>query len=114
MANQAAVNSAIGVLKYLKENQPGDFPHLKPVCFSRLSDNMILDAATLRNLELTHTALERGKKGTLLGLLDETMTGMGGRLLKQWVLSPLIQKKAIYFRAESVQDLWTSQKHYKC
>ena len=104
-ANPAAVDSAVGVVTYLKENQPGDFPHLKPVFFSRLSDTMILDAATLRNLELTRSAADRGKKGTLLGLLDETLTGMGGRLLKKWVLSPLIQKEAVDYRAGSVQEL---------
>ncbi len=105
LANPAAVDSAVGVVTYLKENQPGDFPHLKPVFFSRLSDTMILDAATLRNLELTRSAADRGKRGTLLGLLDETLTGMGGRLLKKWVLSPLIQKEAVDYRAESVQEL---------
>jgi len=103
--NPSAVDSAVGILTYLKENQPGDFPHLKPVLFSRLSDTMILDAATLRNLELTRSAVDRGKKGTLFGLLDETQTGMGGRLLKKWVLSPLIQKQAIDFRAESIEEL---------
>ena len=105
LANPVAVTTAIGVLAYLKENQPGDFPHIKPVFFSRLSDTMILDAATLRNLELTRSAVDRGKRGTLFGLLDETQTGMGGRLLKKWVLSPLIEKKAIDYRAESVQEL---------
>ncbi len=105
LANPAAVDSAVSVLTYLKENLPGDFPHIKPVFFSRLSDTMLLDAATLRNLELTRSAVDRGKKGTLLGLLDETVTGMGGRLLKKWVLSPLIEKKSIDYRAESVQEL---------
>ena len=103
--NPAAVDSAVGVLTYLKENQPGDFPHLKPVFFSHLSDTMLLDAATLRNLELTRSSVERGKKGTLFSLLDETLTGMGGRLLKKWILSPLIQKKDIDLRAESVEEL---------
>ena len=104
-ANPAAANAAAGVMAYLRENQPGDFPHLKPVSFSRLSDAMILDAATLRNLELIHSAADRGKKGALIGLLDETLTGMGGRLLKKWVLSPLIQKEPIDYRASAVQEL---------
>ncbi len=103
--NPAAVDAAVGVLTYLKENQPRDFSHLKPVYFSRLSDTMVLDAATLRNLELIYSAFDRGKKGTLFGLLDETLTGMGGRLLKKWILSPLIQKKDIEYRAEAVQEL---------
>ena len=103
--NPAAVDSAVGILTYLKENQPGNFPHLRPVFFTRLSDSMILDAATLRNLEITRSAADRGKRGTLFGLLDETLTGMGGRLLKKWVLSPLIQKRAIDYRAESVEEL---------
>lgn len=105
LAYPVAADAAVGVVTYLKENQPGDFPHLKPVFFSRLSDSMILDTATLRNLEITRSAVDRGKRGTLFGLLDETSTGMGGRLLKKWVLSPLIQKEAIEYRAESVEEL---------
>ncbi len=103
--NPAAANAAVGVMKYLKENQPGDFPHLRPVSFSQISDTMILDAATLRNLEIIHSAADRGRKGTLIGLLDETLTGMGGRLLKKWVLSPLINANAISYRAASIQEL---------
>ncbi len=102
-ANPAAAGSALGVMAYLRENQPGDFPHLKPVLFSLLSDAMILDAATLRNLELVHSPA--GKKATLFGLLDETRTGMGGRLLKKWILAPLIRKEAIDHRAAAVQEL---------
>lgn len=105
LENPAAANAAVGVMAYLRENQPGDFPHLKPVSFSRLSDTMILDAATLRNLEIIRSAADHGKRGTLLALLDETLTGMGGRLLKKWVLSPLIRKKAIARRAASVEEL---------
>ena len=103
--NLTAADSAVGIFTYLKENHPGNFPHLKPVVFSRLSDTMILDAATLRNLELIRSAVDSGKRGTLFGLLDETQTGMGGRLLKKWILSPLIQQKAIDYRAESVEEL---------
>ena len=105
LANPAAASAAMGVMGYLRENQPGDFPHLKPVSFSRLSDAMILDAATLRNLEIVHSAADRGKKGSLLGLLDETLTGMGGRLLKKWLLSPLIQKEPVDYRAAAVGEL---------
>ena len=95
----------LAFLRISKKTSQVIFPHLKPVIFSQLSDTMILDAATLRNLELTRSAGDRGKKGTLFGLLDETLTGMGGRLLKKWVLSPLIRKKAIEYRAESVEEL---------
>ena len=54
---------------------------------------MKIDYYSKRNLELTETIRSKGKKGSLLWLLDETKTAMGGRLLKQWVDRPLIDKK---------------------
>ncbi|MFC1491422.1 DNA mismatch repair protein MutS, partial [Nitrospinota bacterium] len=103
--NPLAAGAASALLSYLRENQPGDLPHLRPISFYRLSDTMMLDAATLRNLELLRSAVDGGRKGTLLALVDETLTAMGGRLVKRWVLSPLIDAQAIAHRADAVEDL---------
>ena len=54
---------------------------------------MKIDYYSKRNLELTETIRSKGKKGSLLWLLDETKTAMGGRLLKQWIDRPLIDKR---------------------
>lgn len=97
--------AASALLAYLRENQPGELPHLRPVTFSRLSDTMLLDAATLRNLELVRSAVDGGRRGTLLALMDETMTAMGGRLMKRWVLSPLSSVDGVALRADAVEEL---------
>ncbi|MBI3024705.1 MAG: DNA mismatch repair protein MutS, partial [Candidatus Tectomicrobia bacterium] len=104
-AHPLAAGAAAALLEFLRENQPGDLPHLRPLAFDRLADAMTLDAATQRNLELVRSAVDGGKKGTLLHLLDETLTGMGGRLLKKWVLAPLVSAEAIARRADAVEEL---------
>ena len=104
-ARPLAAGAAAALLAYLRENQPGNLPHLRPLAFYRLSEVMGLDAATQRNLELVRAAAEGGRRGTLLHLLDATLTGMGGRLLKKWVLSPLISIEAIARRADAVEEV---------
>ena len=66
---------------------------------------MKIDYYSKRNFELTETIRSKGKKGSLLWLLDETKTAMGGRLLKQWIDRPLIDKRAIIERHELVETL---------
>ena len=97
--------AAAALISYIRENQPGDLPHLRPISFQRHSDTMLFDAATQRNLELVRSSLDGGRKGTLLDLMDETLTAMGGRLMKRWVLSPLILVKAVARRADAVEEL---------
>ncbi len=97
--------AAAALLAYLRENQPGELPHLRPVTFSRLSDTMLLDGATQRNLELVRSAVDGGRRGTLLDLVDETLTAMGGRLMKRWVLSPLMSVDGVARRADAVEEL---------
>ena len=66
---------------------------------------MKIDYYSKRNLELTETIRSKGKKGSLLWLLDETKTAMGGRMLKQWIDRPLINKKQIERRQYVVETL---------
>ena len=66
---------------------------------------MKIDYYSKRNLELTETIRSKGKKGSLLWLLDETKTAMGARLLKQWLDRPLINKKQIERRQYVVETL---------
>ncbi|MEE9256940.1 MAG: DNA mismatch repair protein MutS [bacterium] len=101
-----AAAAAAALLSFIQENQPGGLPHLRPISFHRLSDTMRLDAATRRNLELVRSAVDGGRQGTLLNLLDETLTAMGGRLMRRWVLSPLIDSRAITHRADAVEEFW--------
>ncbi|MBT3823079.1 MAG: DNA mismatch repair protein MutS, partial [Nitrospinaceae bacterium] len=96
--------AAADLLEFSRENQPGNFPHLRKINFQRMSDTMLLDAATQRNLELVRSQVDGGRRGTLLDLMDDTNTAMGARLLRRWVLSPLITLKAVKHRADAVDE----------
>jgi DNA mismatch repair protein MutS len=90
---------------YLSYTQKRSFQHLKPVEFQQNDQRMKLDAFSKRNLELTESIRAKGKKGSLLWLLDSTMTAMGARKLKQWVEEPLFVKKTIEKRLQLVEEL---------
>jgi DNA mismatch repair protein MutS len=99
----SAVGAAGALLRYLGELQPGGLPHLaRPVI--RRSDSFIwLDEMTRRNLELVEP-LRAGARGcTLLEIIDATVTPMGERLLRQWLLSPLRDPAAIEARLDAVE-----------
>ena len=93
------------LLQYLYRTQKRSLDHLQPVQAYETSHYMKIDYYSKRNLELTETIRSKGKKGSLLWLLDETKTAMGGRLLKQWLDRPLINKKQIERRQHVVETL---------
>lgn len=90
---------------YLYRTQKRSLDHLQPVQAYETSHYMKIDYYSKRNLELTETIRSKGKKGSLLWLLDETKTAMGGRLLKQWLDRPLIDKNKIERRQSVVETL---------
>jgi DNA mismatch repair protein MutS len=90
---------------YLFRTQKRSLDHLQIVEPYQLHHFMKMDYYSKRNLELTETIRSKGKKGSLLWLLDETMTAMGARLLKQWIDRPLIHKKEIEKRQTVVEVL---------
>lgn len=94
------------LLAYLREVRPGGVTHLRPPRIRRCGSAMILDEMTRRNLELVEP-LRPGEGGTLLEVLDETVTAMGGRLLRRWVLAPLLDVGEIWLRQEAVEELHT-------
>ena len=97
------VRAAGGILQYLQETDAKSIRLLDGLSSYHLSDFMVLDTATRRNLELTET-IRRGEiKGSLLGVLDATVTPMGHRLLRQWVNKPLLDAEAIWVRQAGVQ-----------
>ncbi|MEK3800354.1 DNA mismatch repair protein MutS [Peribacillus sp. FSL H8-0477] len=93
------------LLNYLYRTQKRSLDHLQPVEPYEINHYMKLDYYSKRNLELTETIRSKGKKGSLLWLLDETQTAMGGRLLKQWIDRPLIAKTQIEGRQQLVGTL---------
>jgi len=101
----SAISAAGAILSYVTENQRINLEHIHSMLPYRVGDYMILDEATKRNLELTRTVMGWQKKGSLLGLLDETMTPMGGRRLRTWVNYPLLDLNRIRARLEGVSEL---------
>ncbi|PLT34130.1 DNA mismatch repair protein MutS [Bacillus sp. V5-8f] len=97
------------LLNYLYRTQKRSLDHLQPVLPYETNSYMKIDYFSKRNLELTETIRSKGRKGSLLWLLDETKTAMGGRLLKQWIERPLINRKEIEKRQSLVEIL---KNHY--
>src|SRR6478672_4042344 len=98
-----AVGAAGALLRYLAELQPAGLPHLARPVVRRSEAFLWLDEMTRRNLELIEP-LRAGARGcTLLETLDATVTPMGGRLLRQWMLSPLRDPDAIEYRLDAVE-----------
>ena len=85
---EAAIGAAGGLLQYVKNTQRTALPHLRALLVEERSDSLILDAATRRNLELEQASSGQ-KEHTLAGVLDNTATAMGGRMLRRWMHRPL-------------------------
>lgn len=98
-----AVRAAGGILQYLEETEPAALKLLDRLSTYSLAEFMTLDAATRRNLELTETLRGDGGEGSLLSVLDKTVTPMGARLVVQWVSKPLLEVEAIARRQDGVQ-----------
>ncbi|EAD3237851.1 DNA mismatch repair protein MutS [Listeria monocytogenes] len=97
---------AIGkLLHYLKETQKRDLGHLQQAVHYETSNYMKMDYYSKRNLELAESIRGKGRQGTLLWLLDNTQTAMGGRMLKQWIDRPLIDRNKIIERQNDVSEL---------
>ncbi|MBN1266843.1 MAG: DNA mismatch repair protein MutS [Anaerolineales bacterium] len=115
MANQAlAVQAAGAIIEYLSRTQPAVLPLLNRLSTYSIEEFMILDRATRRNLELTETIRGGSTKGSLLGVLDQTITPMGRRLLRQWLNKPLLDADQINQRLDRVEaffddGMWRSE-----
>ncbi|MBT2722271.1 DNA mismatch repair protein MutS [Bacillus sp. ISL-46] len=104
--NQEKLKQSIARLfNYLYRSQKRSLDHLQPVTTYQIHQFMKIDYYSKRNLELTETIRSKGKKGSLLWLLDETMTAMGGRMLKHWIDRPLINQNEIESRQTIVEVL---------
>ncbi len=98
-----AIGAAGALLRYLGELQPGGLPHLIRPVVRRSETFLWIDEMTRRNLELVEP-LRAGARGcTLLEVIDATLTPMGGRLLRQWLLSPLRDPAAVNLRLDAVE-----------
>ena len=100
-----AVGAAGAALNYLKENQKAALSHIRGMSTVNPSDYMLLDATTLRNLEVLVPLREQSKGATLLSVLNRAKTPMGARLLGKWLRKPLLDAMQINCRLEGVEEL---------
>ena len=100
-----AALAAVMILYFLQHTQKRSLDYIDKLQVYDCGSYMFLDAATRRNLELTATLRNNNRRGSLLWVLDDTLTSMGGRLLKEWVESPLLSAEGINRRLDAVGEL---------
>jgi DNA mismatch repair protein MutS len=99
----AAVGAAGALLAYLAETQRTALTHVRDIVFRAGSDTVQIDPVTLRHLNVVE-GVEGGRTGSLLEAIDRTVTPMGGRLLRQWLVRPLVTIARIQDRLDAVED----------
>lgn len=105
--HELSIAAAGAALHYVRETQKADASHVSGISYFEPNSYLILDPTTVRNLELVE-ALDGSRSRTLLGVLDETVTGMGSRLLKQWLLRPSMRLGELRSRLDAVEELKTA------
>lgn len=99
-----AIGAAGSLLNYAKETQRTALPHVRSLYHERISETVVLDAATRRNLELDKN-LSGGRDNTLQSVIDRCQTSMGSRLLSRWLNRPLRQRAVLEARQDAIAYL---------
>jgi len=94
-----------GLLDFLRDTQKSSLEQLRELNVHQSNDHLALDRATRRTLEIVRNQHDGGREGTLLGVIDRTGTPMGARLLRDWMLEPLVDVDAICSRHDAVGEL---------
>jgi DNA mismatch repair protein MutS len=100
-----AVRAAGACLSYARETQRAAAAHVADITYFETQDHLVLDAVTMRNLELMESQSGAGRAASLLGVIDKSVTGMGARTLRSWLLRPSIRRGEIEARLQAVEDL---------
>ncbi len=101
----AGLVAAGAVLKYIYDTQFSTVDYISELKLYSTSEYMVIDTATMRNLELLESMRDKDKKGTLLWVLDKTKTALGSRFLRRMVSQPLLSKAAIEARQQAIAEL---------
>ena len=105
LSDQPAATAAAGALvHYLRETQKAQLAHVTSIAFRETADAMVLDPSTLKHLEVIVSS-EGTRAGSLLGEIDLTVTAMGSRLLRGWLLAPLVGLERVHNRLDAVEEL---------
>jgi DNA mismatch repair protein MutS len=105
---EEAIRAAGACLRYARETQRAAAGHITDLVYFEPQDHLVLDSVTVRNLELVES-LAGGSGRSLLQVIDETVTGMGARLLRAWLLRPCVKRGEVEARLAAVEDLFASQ-----
>lgn len=103
--SEVAISSAGALLSYIKETQKTSLDHINRIRKYSVEDYMYLDSSTIRNLELLRNIISHNSDSSLLSVVDRTTTPMGKRLMKKWIVSPLINRPEIEERLNAVEEL---------
>lgn len=101
-----AIRAAGGLLEYIEDTQKAHVVPIQPLKTYGLTDFLVLDHQTRRNLEINQTVRDGSFHGSLLWALDRTSTTMGSRALRRWLLQPLLDLKGIQARQDTIQELY--------
>lgn len=103
LESQQSLHAALGTFhSYLYKNQQAALEQFKSLHFYSPDDFLMLDAATQRNLELVKNSQDGSRKGTLFSVLDQAATPMGSRMIKKWIMRPLVSRDAIIQRQDAI------------
>ena len=100
----AAIQAAGGLVAHLRETQKADLAHVRAVTYKTTAECLLIDPITIKHLEVL-TGSEGGLQGSLLNEIDRTVTSMGGRMVRAWLLRPLISLERIRDRLDAVEEL---------
>jgi DNA mismatch repair protein MutS len=103
-SRDAAVRAAGALVHYLRDTQKADLAHVRAITFRQATDALLIDPETLRHLEIVES-VDGGRTASLLHTIDRTITPMGGRLLRSWLLRPLVALEPIRNRLDAVEEL---------
>jgi DNA mismatch repair protein MutS len=101
---QAAVCAGGALVRHLRDTQKAELAHVRTVRLRQFADGLLIDPTTLKHLEVVQSS-DGGRAGSLLDEIDRTVTPMGGRLLRAWLLRPLIALEPIRDRLDAVEEL---------
>jgi DNA mismatch repair protein MutS len=100
----SAIQAAGGLIAYLRDTQKADLAHVRAITYRAAAECLLIDPITLKHLEIV-TGSEGGPQGSLLNEIDRTVTSMGGRMLRAWLLRPLVSLERIRDRLDAVEEL---------
>ncbi len=99
-----AVTAAGGLVQQLRDTQKAQLSHVRSISFRNVTDAMIIDPPTMKHLEVLVSS-EGTRKGSLLAEIDQTVTAMGSRKLRDWLMRPLVQIEPLNERLDAVEEL---------